>query len=79
MTQAFEVKMGVPLPQKCSGNGAKKSAFRVALESLPISGMIEAEDTLSNRNLVSLVSRLCGRTLTVRTMADNKLGIWRTA
>lgn len=75
----YEVKMGVPLPPKCPKNGAKKGAFRVALEAMPIGGMIEADDTKTIRTLVSLVSQRLNTTLTVRARPKGKLGIWRTA
>jgi hypothetical protein len=75
----YEVKMGVPLPGIRSANGAPKGAFRLALEALPLGGMIEVEDTASNRNLASIVRKKSQRTLTVRKVSDGRLGIWRTA
>jgi hypothetical protein len=74
----YEVKMGVPLPGIRPANGAPKGAFRLALEALPLGGMIEVEDTASNRNLASIVKK-SQRTLTVRKVSDGRLGIWRTA
>lgn len=75
----YEVKMRVPVPGKCPKNGARKGPLRLALEALPVGGMIEAEDTASNRNLASIVGKRLQRTLTVRKSPGLKLGIWRTA
>ena len=75
----YEVKMGVPLPAKHAASEGRKGALRLAVEALPLGGMIEAEDTLSNRNLASWLGKQSQRTFTVRKVADGRLGIWRTA
>jgi hypothetical protein len=75
----YEVKMGVPLPGIRPANGAPRGVFRLALEALPLGGMIEAKDTASNRNLASIVGKKSRRTFTVRKVSDGRLGIWRTA
>ena len=75
----YEVKMGVPLPGIRPANGAPKGALRLAVEALPLGGMIEAKDTASNRNLASIAGKNSQRTFTVRKVADGRLGIWRTA
>lgn len=72
----YEVKMGVPLPSKYAG---RKTALRSALESLPVGGMIEAAGEKNLRAAVETVKKYRGHKLVVRTIADGRMGVWRTA
>lgn len=75
----YEVKMGVPICGRKYGGPPPKSDMRVALESMPVGGMIEVKNTRAANNLITLTAKGAQLTFVRRKLADGKLGIWRTA
>ena len=73
----YEVKMGVPLPPKRSGQ--VKTPLRVVLESMPLGGMVEVENSKTIRATVETVKKTAGGKFSVRVLTNGNVGIWRTA
>lgn len=77
--QTYEVKMGVPIAGRRFGGPPPKSPLRIALETMPVTGMIEVDNTRAANNLITLTAKATNRTFVRRKLADNKMGVWRTA
>ena len=75
----YEVKMGVPIPRAKCGPGGEKTQVRIAIESMPVGGMIECERTKQNITGVTTWASVLGIKLTQRRLFATTMGIWRTA
>ena len=77
----YEIKHGVPLPERKPGSGPKKKPFRTALESLNVGDMIEVpvEQAKTVSGTLKNVTVFSGARYARRTMDNGNIGVWRIA
>lgn len=76
----YEVKMGVPIPKR-KAPMKPKSAIRLAIEGMPVGGMIEVASDKQKKAIATacVTGKASGKKFVTRPAGDGVLGIWRVA